>query len=188
MLFVTAWAEQPTSKPAVKEPIKISMELTNIPITTAITQIARAGDISIVISPEVPNTMITATFKNVPIELALQTVCDAAGLMTQKKEGNVYLVSPKAWWDTDFSAMMKEMANPAVQDAKKAIEEKIANQQSISTVLTCPKCKKQFKGYTKELYCPYCGAEIHPKCKSCGRFFDNPEWCYCPYCGKKLEK
>jgi type II secretory pathway component HofQ len=112
-------AEQPMAKP-VTEPIKIYMELTNIPITTAIAQIARAGELSVAISPEVPNTIITATFKNVPAELALQTVCDAAGLLNQKKEENVFVVSPRIRVAGGFTAMMRDIApQPTLIEAKK---------------------------------------------------------------------
>jgi predicted RNA-binding Zn-ribbon protein involved in translation (DUF1610 family) len=177
------YAEQPTTKP-IKEPVKISLELTNIPITTAIAQIAKSGNFSVVISPEVPNTMITATFKNVPAELALQTVCDAAGLMIQKKEANVYLISPKNWWETDISEMMREMVPPAIIETKKVLEERMPT----PTLQTCPVCKKQFRAVGLAEYCPYCGAEMLQKCKSCGKKLANPDWCYCPYCGKKIEK
>lgn len=183
------YAEQPAVKP-MKESLKISsMELTNIPITTAIAQIARAGEFSVVISPEVPNTIITATFKNVPAELALQTVCDAAGLLNQKKEENVYLISPRVKMNTDFSMMMKEMASSAALfDTKREMHERVTSQESVSSTQTCPVCKKQFRSLYKTEYCPYCGADMCPKCKSCGKKILNSDWQYCPYCGKKIKK
>ncbi|MCX7918401.1 MAG: hypothetical protein N3A72_02100 [bacterium] len=178
-----SYAEQPAEKLS-KELMKISLELTNIPITTAITQIAKSGNFSVVISPEVPNVMITATFKNVPADLALQTVCDAAGLTIQKKEANVYLISIKGWRDSDISEMMREIVPSAISEAKKVIEEKI----STPILQTCPMCTKQFRAYAKPEFCPYCGASMVTKCKSCAKKITDPDWCYCPYCGKKLKK
>ncbi|MFB3897458.1 MAG: zinc ribbon domain-containing protein [bacterium] len=182
-------AEQPIIKP-VKEAVKIpSMELTNIPITTAIAQIARAGEFSVVISPEVPNTIITATFKNVPAELALQTVCDAAGLANQKKEENVYIVSHKVRTVDSFTAMMKEMAPPInLFETQKRFEERIGEKPSTVSTQTCPVCKKQFRSFYKAEYCPYCGMDMCPKCTSCGKKLIDPNWSFCPYCGKKTKK
>jgi hypothetical protein len=188
-LSIAASAEPANTNPIAKESIKISMELTNIPITTAIAQIARAGEFSVAIAPEVPNTIITATFKNVPAELALQTVCDAAGLLNQKKDDNVYIVSPRIRITGGLSAMMKEMASPPILfETKKAFDEQISSRQSISSIQTCPVCKKQFRGFAKAEYCPYCGADMISKCKSCGKKIMNPDWQYCPYCGKKIKK
>lgn len=186
------YAEQPIAKP-VKEPIKIqSMELTNIPITTAIAQIARAGELSVAISPEVPNTIITATFKNVPAELALQTVCDAAGLLNQKKEDNVYIVSPRIRVTGGVSAMMEEMSTPPTLLGVNNLDDKdtvkFARKQSIPTIQACPVCKRSFRTFSKERYCPYCGSNIISKCKYCGKRITDSNWSYCPYCGKKIKK
>lgn len=49
----------------------------------------------------------------------------------------------------------------------------------------CPKCRYEVpRSY---IFCPACGAAVHPSCKGCARQLEE-SWSNCPHCGARVVK
>ncbi len=82
--------------PLVQAQAHVSLDVRNADVREALIMIAEAGGLNVVIGPDVTGT-VTLRLQDVPVEEALQTVLNTAGLIQVREGKTMGMLSRKAW-------------------------------------------------------------------------------------------
>ncbi len=168
------------TKPVEKK--RVTLELTNAPVTDALEQLFRAAGENFVLV-QAPSSPVRLTLRlvDVPFEETLGYLCSLAALVWTKK-GNIYQIQPG-------------VTPPEVRDLPEEL--RIYGGVVVPPAWTVPPrpptvspgppviIHPSVPFGTSQYVCPRCGYLMERNCSRCQRS-PNPDWNYCPYDGTRL--